>query len=588
MLPRIAVLDREKCQPKKCANECKDFCPGVRVGDETIEMDEDGKPIISEGLCEGCGICVHKCPFDAIHIINLPEELEERCIHRYGPNGFALYGLPIPRKGKVSGLIGRNGIGKTTALRILAGEIQPNLGEFEPSTDEELKEFFKGSELQSYFANIDSAEISYKPQSITHLPSAVEGKAGELLNKTDERGKAEELAEKLELEDILGRDIDALSGGELQRLGIAAASVKDTDLYYFDEPASHLDIYQRLNAARAIRGLAEEDKSVIVVEHDLAALDYMCDYVQVVYGTPNAYGVISEPRGVRKGINVYLNGYLKEENVRFRSESISFEAKPPTEFQKGKEPYFEFPSLTKQFGDFELKVDEGDVYPGEIVGVVGPNATGKTTYVKMLAGELEPTVGEVNLDLEIAHKPQYPDVDFEGSVRGFLFNRLSELNQNFKNEVLEPLGVTDLLENSIESLSGGELQRTVIAACLGEPADLYLLDEPSAYLDVEQRLKMAKAVKRIIEGKESAAFIVDHDVLTIDYLSDRLLVFGGKPGEEGEARGPLVMRKGMNLFLEEVGVTFRRDPRTGRPRVNKPGSRLDEEQKKTGKYYYTG
>ena len=121
-MPRIAVLDREKCQPKKCSMECKDFCPGVRVGDETITIGEDGKPVISEELCTGCGICVHKCPFDAIHIINLPEELEERCVHRYGLNGFALYGLPIPREGKVSGLIGRNGIGKTTALMILAGK----------------------------------------------------------------------------------------------------------------------------------------------------------------------------------------------------------------------------------------------------------------------------------------------------------------------------------------------------------------------------------------------------------------------------------------------------------------------------------
>lgn len=559
----------------------------MRVGDETIEMDEDDKPIISEELCEGCGICVHKCPFSAIHIINLPEELEERCIHRYGTNGFALYGLPIPRNGKVTGLIGRNGIGKTTALQILAGEIHPNLGRDKPASVDELKEFFKGSELQFYFTRLEDTEITYKPQSITHLPSTVDGFAGELLESTDERGKAEELVQKLELEEILDRNIEALSGGELQRLGIAAASVKDADLYYFDEPASHLDIYQRLNAARVIRSLAEEGKSVIVVEHDLAALDYMCDHVQIVYGTPNAYGVFSEPRGVRKGINAYLNGYLKEENVRFRSESISFEAKPPAKFQKGKNPYFEFPSLTKRFGDFELSVEKGDVYEGEIVGVVGPNATGKTTFVKMLAGEVEPTSGEVDLDLRVAHKPQYPEVDFEGSVRSFLFNRLSEFNQKFKTEVLNPLGVTDLLDNPIESLSGGELQRSVIAACLGEPADLYLLDEPSAYLDVEQRLKMARVVNRIIESKNSVAFVVDHDILTVDYLSDRLLVFGGSPGEKGKSRGPLPMRDGMNLFLEEVGVTFRRDPRTGRPRVNKPGSRLDEEQKEKGEYYYT-
>ncbi len=587
-MPRIAVLDRDKCQPKKCATECKNFCPGVRMGDETIVMDEDNKPVISEELCTGCGICVNKCPFDAIHIINLPEELEEQCVHRYGPNGFALYGLPIPREGKVSGLVGKNGIGKTTALRILAGRIHPNLGENGPSSEEELKEFFKGSELQTYFRDLGEIEVSYKPQAIANLPSAVEGVSGSLLEEVDERGIASELAQDLDLEEIMDRKISALSGGELQRLGIAATVAKDTDLYYFDEPASHLDIYQRLNAARTIRSLAEEEKAVIVVEHDLAALDYMCDYVQVIYGTPNAYGVISEPRSVRKGINVYLNGYLKEENVRFRSDPIRFETKPPTKFQKGKNPLYQYPDLTKEFEGFELNVNSGEVYPGEIVGVVGPNATGKTTFVKLLSGDLEPSSGDIGLGLEIAHKPQYPEVEFEGSVRGFLNQELSSLGLGFESDVLEPLGVDEVMESDVQSLSGGELQRVLIAVTLGRPADLYLLDEPSAYLDVEQRLRTAKVLQRMIESKEAAAFVVDHDVLTIDYLSQRLLVFRGKPGERGYGEGPEEMREGMNMFLKEVGVTFRRDPQTGRPRVNKPGSRLDEEQKEEGEYYYTG
>jgi len=378
-LPRIAVLDREKCQPEKCSAECKNFCPGVRVGDETIVMDEEGKPIISEELCTGCGICVHKCPFEAIQIINLPEELEEKCIHRYGLNGFALYGLPIPQEGKVSGLVGKNGIGKTTALEILAGKLQPNLGNQEASSAEDLKEFFKGSELQAYFDRIEEIQVSYKPQTIAELPNEVEGITEDLLKEVDERGKVEELVENLELEGVLDREISELSGGELQRLGIAATIVKDADLYYFDEPSSHLDIYQRLNTARIIRKLAREDKAVLVVEHDLAALDYMCDYVQVVYGTPNAYGVISEPRGVRVGINTYLDGYLREENVRFRPEPVRFEAAAPTEFQKGKDPLFEFPNLTKSFENFILNVESGNIFPGEVVGAVGPNATGKTT-----------------------------------------------------------------------------------------------------------------------------------------------------------------------------------------------------------------
>lgn len=585
-MPRIAVVDRDKCQPEKCAKECMKFCPGVRMGDETVVIDEEGKPIISEDLCTGCGICVHKCPMDAISIINLPEELEGRCVHRYGPNGFALYGLPIPRGGKVTGLIGRNGIGKTTALEILAGKLEPNLGVEGGSSKEEIKDFFKGSELQAYFEQIEGKKISYKPQSVSSIPSVVEGAVGDLLEGVDERGVAERLVEELELSDVLDRRVVDLSGGELQRLGIAAAAAKDADLYYFDEPASHLDIYQRLNASRVIRGLAGEGKAVLVVEHDMAVLDYMCDYIHVVYGESNAYGVVSEPRGVRVGINAYLDGYLREENVRFRPDQIRFKARAPGEIQQGKKVMFSFPRLVKSFDGFDLEVEGGEVYPGEIVGVVGPNATGKTTFVRMLAGDLEPSEGEIDTELEIAFKPQYPKIEHEVTVEQYLQMRLSGYDKSFEHEVMRPLAVDKILDSNVQDLSGGELQRTVIAACLGQPADLYLLDEPSAYLDVEQRLGMAKALERIIEGKNAVAFVVDHDVLTVDYLSKRLLVFGGKPSRKGKALGPLNMRKGMNEFLQEVGVTFRRDSRTGRPRVNKAGSRLDKEQKKKGEYYY--
>ncbi|KXB04998.1 ATPase [candidate division MSBL1 archaeon SCGC-AAA261O19] len=587
-MPRIAILDREKCKPEKCSLECQRFCPGVRVGEETIVLDEEEIPLISEELCTGCGICVHKCPFEAINIINLPEELEGRCIHRYGPNRFALYELPIPRYGKVTGLVGRNGIGKTTALNLLSGEFTPNLGGEEPASGADLNEFFKGSELQAYFSEIGEVNISYKPQRIANLPSVVKGKVGELLTSIDERGKSGELIRELDLEEVKNHKVENLSGGELQRLGIAAAVAKEADLYYFDEPSSHLDIYQRLNAARVIRRLAKGDKAVIIVEHDLAALDYMCDYVHVMYGTPSAYGVVSEPRGVRVGINTFLNGYLKEENIRFRDESIRFETRAPKKAREVGVPSFDFPKLMKRFKGFKLEVQEGKVFAGEIVGIVGPNAIGKTTFVRMLAGDLKPTQGEIEKELEVAYKPQYPKFDGKGTVRNYLKSHLPEFNQDVKVEVLEPLGVDELLEADTTALSGGQRQRVEISRCLGQPADLYLLDEPSAYLDVEQRLSMARALSRIIDDREATAFVVDHDVLTIDYLSNRLLVFHGEPGRKGATRGPLEMREGMNSFLQEVGITFRRDPHTGRPRVNKPGSRMDREQKEQGEYYYTG
>src|ERR1041385_8844559 len=130
---RIATLLADRCQPKKCQQECIKFCPPVRSGIvDTIKMDpQKGKPVISEELCIGCGICINKCPFDAIHITDLPEMLDDDLMHRYGENQFALFRLPVPKAGRVVGLLGPNGIGKTSAIRMLSGQEIPNLGDFE-------------------------------------------------------------------------------------------------------------------------------------------------------------------------------------------------------------------------------------------------------------------------------------------------------------------------------------------------------------------------------------------------------------------------------------------------------------------------
>jgi ATP-binding cassette subfamily E protein 1 len=139
----------------------------------------------------------------------------------------------------------------------------------------------------------------------------------------------------------------------------------------------------------------------------------------------------------------------------------------------------------------------------------------------------------------------------------------------------------------VKELSGGELQALAVAATLIKPASFYLIDEPCAYLDVEQRLVSIRAIRRMVKSKTSAAFVVEHDILAVDFLSDRLVVFEGKPGIEGHAKAPSSMEQGMIDFLKILVVTFRRDVDTKRPRINKPGSRLDRDQREDGKYYYS-
>ncbi|MCD6127435.1 MAG: ribosome biogenesis/translation initiation ATPase RLI [Methanomicrobia archaeon] len=584
---RIAVIEYDKCKPKKCGYMCIKYCPRVRMGDETITVNkETKKPVISEELCVGCGICVHKCPFGAIHIVNLPEELETP-VHQYGENSFRLYRLPVPKENSVLGIIGSNGTGKTTAIKILSGEIVPNFGDLNSERFDKGKmlEYFRGSELQSYFEKLESGiKAIMKPQYVDKIPKVLSGTVEEIIEKIDERGVSEKLIKTLDMENSMEKDIKNLSGGELQRVAIIAAMSREGDVYYFDEPSSYLDIYQRLNVARSIRELSKE-KTVIVVEHDLAVLDYLSDYIHIIYGVPGVYGIVSSPMGVRVGINTYLEGYLKDENVRFRDQRIEFDVLSDRHKKLGN-PILEYPDLIKSFEGFELKVEGGVLHEKEIIGIIGPNATGKSTFVKMLAGVESPDNMEIKTDLEIAYKPQYIKRDFDGTVRELLRSVGGDESGYYRSEIIKPLQLENILDSNVGEISGGELQRVAIAVCLTQDADIYLLDEPSAYLDIEQRLNMTKLVRKKIENSEKCALIVEHDIVSVDYISDRTIVFSGDPGVNGHATQPLEMREGMNMFLKDVGVTFRRDHETKRPRANKLDSQLDRKQKSIGEYYY--
>ncbi|MCL2607914.1 MAG: ribosome biogenesis/translation initiation ATPase RLI [Methanomassiliicoccaceae archaeon] len=587
---RIAVVLQDRCQPKKCNKECINFCPKMRTGVETISIGEKGKPIISEELCAGCGICVNKCQFEAIRIIGLADELKTEIIHQYGENSFRMYRLPVPKKGVVTGILGPNGIGKTTAIKMLSGIEIPNLGNHRsPPSKEDVLRHFAGTELHDHLESVYKGGVrtAMKPQYVDKIPLTATGVVRDLLSRVQERMDVKEAAEMFELEDILDRELGKLSGGELQRTAMAATFMKDADIYFFDEPSSYLDIYQRVKMAKCIKKLSE-NKQVVVIEHDLAILDFLADNVNVVYGTEGAYGVFTLPRQVRTAINVYLDGYLPEENIRFRDRPIEFEASPPrSEWNTGN--LLEYGTLEKDFKEFSLKVDGGSVHIGESIGIVGPNATGKTTFVKMLAGVVEPDKGKTDAKFKVSYKPQYISGDFDGTVKDLMYSTAFETVQSgfFQGEVIAPLGIKHLMEKNVKTLSGGELQRVAITLCLAREADIYLFDEPSAYLDSNQRMNAAKTIRRMMGKSGKSGMIVDHDIYFLDMVSDSMMVFGGDSGRRGTGSGPFTMREGMNRFLKAVDITFRRDADTNRPRINKSGSRLDREQKTSGEHYYT-
>jgi ATP-binding cassette subfamily E protein 1 len=562
----------------------------VRSKIEAVRFEND-RAVIVESLCTGCGICVKKCPFKALSIVNLPDELEKDCSYRFGENTFKLYRLPTPSPGLVLGLVGQNGIGKTTALKLLSGEIKINLGNYENPPDwNEIIQHFRGSILQEYFQKMAEGKlrVSHKPQYVDKLPKVISGKVGELLEKVDERKNLDKIAEQLELKQFWNRPLDVLSGGELQRVAVTAAICREAEVYMFDEPSSYLDVKQRLEVAKTIRGLKNDQKTIIIAEHDLAIIDYLSDQISLFYGEPGVYGVVSSVHGVRTGINIYLQGYIPDENVRFRKEAIVFHEKPPTVSAGAGETMLTWEQLEKTYEGFKLVAKPGEIKRGEIVGILGANGIGKTTFIKILAGiekaDDEREFGKLN----VSYKPQYISADYEGTVQELLMSVAKEEFSSgwYRTEILHPLKVNPLCDRNLAELSGGELQKVAIAACLSRRADLYLLDEPSAYLDVEERLNMAKTIRRVVENRNVTAFVVEHDVVAQDFIADHLMVFTGEPGVDGVANPPTSLRKGMNVFLKDMQVTFRRDPATKRPRVNKEGSKLDKFQKQIGEYYY--
>ncbi|MFN3804726.1 MAG: ribosome biogenesis/translation initiation ATPase RLI [Pyrobaculum sp.] len=587
---RVAVVDRDSCQPKKCGHECIKYCPVNKSG-KVVWIDEQAKKAaISEALCIGCGICVHKCPFDAITIINLPDELERDCVHRYGISGFKLYRLPMLRKGRIIGVLGRNALGKTTMAKILTGELTPNLCNPDgKTTPEDVVRQFKGTELQTYFMELYSKRLRtvHKIQYIELIPMYLKGTVMEVVKKA---GVNRQLLEKFGLDKLLDRKIEELSGGELQKLAIAAALSKEADVYIFDEPATHLDIVERVKVADAIRERVE-DRYVLAIEHDLTVLDFLADNVVIVYGKPGAYGIVSHPAGAREAINEYLAGYISSANMRIRDRPIKFETRPPERKTGKSQRLVEWGDLQVDLGGFKLEVLSSHIARGEIVGIIGPNGIGKTTFLKVLVGEIKPTSGYVTAVSKVSYKPQYiRDIavrNQDAAVRLWLVQQAGEFSDSpIWPDLNASFNLSPLLERKMGELSGGELQRVVVAAALLKKADLYVLDEPMAYLDIEQRITVARAIRRIIEESETAMLVVEHDIAMLDYMSNATMPFIGEPGLRGMSPGVVDMRTGMNTFLKWADASFRRDIKTARPRLNKPNSALDREQKERGELYY--
>jgi len=707
---RIVVIDHDKIKPnsdtfkyfKRHAGGCGNTgC--IRIAGKKV--------IVSEYACP---VCVNRCkqaPGDAVSVVKLPTNLSTNTTHRYGPNTFKLHGLPVPRPGHVLGLLGTNGTGKSTGIKILAGRLKPNLGIYSGSTEgsgsppdwSDIVTYYRGSDLQNYFKGVvnDQLKIAMKPQLEARFTRALRGKTvRHHIKIRDERNMMDRYAKDLDLVHLMDRNVEDLSGGELQRFAIACTLCRKADVYMFDEISSFLDVKQRLRCTELIRSLvhdqetsvtewptkknggtndehASSKKYVIVVEHDLAILDYMSDFIQCMYGTPGAYGVVTARSRVRNGINQFLAGYIPVDNMRFRDHELTFkvtsmdfvpedediatdadddEKKKDGKDEKKDGGVLRYPNMTHTLvrkneegevkSSFTLHVKAGTFRDGECIVLLGENGTGKTTFMELLAGRTkeqrgkESAIGSYDADnydkngkssegpkkgkggkgkknknanpggaldkVDPTGEPPKPSLaalgvsykiqagmnpkwrKFQGTVQDLLEREINRSlsDRLFRLLVIKALNVEEIMDLPVKSLSGGEMQRLSITICLGTPALVYLIDEPSAALDCEQRIIAAKVMKRwVVNHLGRTIFLVEHDFVMAAAMADRVIVYEGIPGVEATACAPSSLADGFNRFLKHLDVTFRKDPINFRPRINKKNGRIDQIQKKSGEYY---
>ena len=460
------------------------------MGKQCIDVENSYKLAkISEELCIGCGICIKKCPFNAINIINIPAGLKKDLIHQFHENSFRIHRLPQIKPNIVLGIVGRNGIGKSTAMKIFTGKLTPNLGDYD-STDinyDKVLQFYKGSSLQNYFKQIKDKNIKVvmKPQYVMQLKTRTPGKVKDYIKKFNNLDDPNFILTKLELNHLLDREVKNLSGGECQRFAIAISLLQNKDMYIFDEPTSYLDVKQRIIASQMIRNIFENfkentSKYVLAVEHDLAILDYLSDNICCMYGTPSAYGVVSSPFNVRDGINIYLKGFIPNENIRFRSNEFNFKFKTEISYEEDNNKSIldiNYPDKKINLGNdsnkFQLEIEKGFIKKGETLILLGENGTGKSTFCNEISKMFE----------SASYKPQNIEIIESTTVYYYLLKIGNTINDNrFRTDIWNPLEMENIKDNMVTELSGGEQQRLAICECLGMKTDLYILDEPCAFL----------------------------------------------------------------------------------------------------------
>lgn len=567
-MTRIAIVDRNLCNPGKCNLECMRVCPSNRLRKEctylvdkktgekhvdfkyeyTREEKNRSVAFIEPTLSGGCSICAKACPFHAIDVVNLPQAKEEELVFSYGRNAFSLYKLAIPKTGIVA-IVGENGCGKSTNLKLIAKKLTPQK--------------FPTKEIKEYFEKTKEADLVYKPQEISGFGEKRTVK--ELLEKVDADGKLKKLSEVFDLDRIYKKELQMLSGGELQKVIVAASLMHDKEIYFLDEPFSFLDYVYRI---RLINYLLEEfaQKKVLIVDHDISLLSYLCKQSYLMFGEVGAYGIVSQVYSTDRAINMFMEGFIAPENMRFRDEGIAY--KHYGNELHGKK-LLEIGKIEAKRGEFSVTNKSAiQINEGEIIGIAGKNGIGKSTLCREIFAKNEANA---------SFKEQI--LTREKEIAG----KYMEKRDIFSDNYIRSMKLIKLEFYDIMKLSGGELQKLEIFKALNQDKKLYILDEPSNMLDVSARIVLSKMLRERV-GSGCAILVVDHDLEFLYNTVDRLIVMDGESGKHGMVDGIYGKEEGISKLMGEFDLSYRKDSETKRLKLNKKGSKKDVELKGMGKF----